>query len=251
MAQLELLKPEETKYQKAIREKFGDWWYENLGNYLNSDFKTKLLPKLKSLPPYFPEAKNLFKVYKHTPDPRVLILGQSPYHNSRTITATNQVEIQATGFAFECGISPSPSIKVLLNQQMDTNDLIGFEPVSLQSWVNQGVMLLNKSLTITKGNSKDFRTHDIYTPLIKRTIDVLVKKPNMCFIFYGTAARNMITKHMRELHEQSDIFIHESIHPAAVGYGTYSQEDFDNGFEKINSYLFENNLNKIDWSVVY
>lgn len=245
MSKLQILKPEETEYQIKLRGIFGDWWYEKLGQYLNSDFKTKLLPSLKTLPPYFPETKNIFNVYKATPDPKVIIVGQSPYHTAYFDKP------QATGFAFECANNPSVSMMRLIHPQMNSMDLIGFEPVNLQPWVKQGVMLLNRALTITKYNSKDFKSHNIYTDLIRNTLDSMINKPNMCFIFYGAEARAMITKEMRELHNSENIFIHESIHPAAIEYSNYTQDDFDNGFNATNNYLFSNNLNKIDWSIVY
>lgn len=231
--QLELLKPEETTYQKKVRQAFGDWWYERLAPVLNKEMKNKVFPN--ALKKYqtelvYPAKENLFRVYRETPDPRVVILGQSPYHDRKN---------QATGRAFECGVCMSPSMDQILRHV--PNDVDPFEPVLLDSWTKQGVMLLNSRLSIKHGDAQSHK--DVgWNTLIRETIRAL-NKPNMVFLLWGSAAR-----YFSRYVTSQDCFVFEGYHPAAVVYD--ENVEFNPGFKEANEYLASKGLKEINWSLL-
>lgn len=232
MSQLDIgLQVEETQYQKKIREKFGDWWYNKLKKVINKEVKDVILPRLiiaYKKQTVCPAKNNVFKAYKDTPDPRVLILGQSPYHD--------RVE-QATGRAFECGYVLSPSMNELLK---NTKSIDPYKPVLLDSWVNQGVMLLNSRLTVKQGDANSHKKLG-WNILIKETLRSL-DKPGMVFLLYGSEARSY-----KKFIKNDDCFIYEDIHPAAKSYNP--ELEFNGGFDAVNEYFSNRKEQLIDWNV--
>jgi len=235
MSQAELgLKVEESKYQKKTREAFGDWWYEKLAKVINGDLKNIVFPRVVKAykeGKVYPDKKNLFRAYKETPNPRVLILGQSPYHDKPG---------QATGRAFECGKNLSYSLDVMLNRAGVNSNVDPFEPVLLDSWVKQGVMLLNSRLSIKHGNANSHKSIG-WKLLIRNTVRAL-DKPGMVFVFYGSEARDM----RREV-KSADCFIYEDIHPAALAYN--EKLEFNGGFKELNNYLAKRGESIIDFTL--
>ncbi len=96
----------------------------------------------------YPPQKDVFNAFRFTAfaDVKVVILGQDPYHGPR----------QAHGLSFSVlpGIPAPPSL-VNIYKELST-DIEGFQIPShgcLQSWAEQGVMLLNTVLTVEAGQA--------------------------------------------------------------------------------------------------
>jgi uracil-DNA glycosylase len=95
----------------------------------------------------YPESKNIFNAFNSTPldQVKVVILGQDPYHGPR----------QAHGLCFSVqpGIPAPPSLQ---NMFKEIQNEFGF-PVPnngyLQSWADQGVFLLNATLTVEQAHA--------------------------------------------------------------------------------------------------
>ena len=96
----------------------------------------------------FPPAKDLFNAFRATEfdDVKVVILGQDPYHGPR----------QAHGLCFSVlpGIKTPPSLVNMYKEL--AQDIDGFQIPAhgyLQSWAEQGVLLLNTVLTVEQGKA--------------------------------------------------------------------------------------------------
>ena len=96
----------------------------------------------------YPPKEQVFNAFKATPfaDVKVVILGQDPYHGPN----------QAHGLCFSVrpGIKPPPSLVNMYKELV--NSIKGFETPThgyLQSWAEQGVLLLNTVLTVEQGNA--------------------------------------------------------------------------------------------------
>ena len=76
-------------------------------------------------------------------DVRVVILGQDPYHGPG----------QAEGLAFSVapGVKPPPSLRNIFKELQDSLGLPTPPDGSLVRWAQQGVLLLNTSLTVEEG----------------------------------------------------------------------------------------------------
>ncbi|NOI56805.1 uracil-DNA glycosylase [Vibrio coralliilyticus] len=96
----------------------------------------------------FPPAKDVFNAFRATEfnDVKVVILGQDPYHGPR----------QAHGLCFSVlpGIKTPPSLVNMYKEL--AQDIDGFQIPAhgyLQSWAEQGVLLLNTVLTVEQGKA--------------------------------------------------------------------------------------------------
>ncbi|MDV5141021.1 uracil-DNA glycosylase [Chimaeribacter arupi] len=96
----------------------------------------------------YPPQKEVFNAFRFTElnDVRVVILGQDPYHGPN----------QAHGLAFSVrpGVAVPPSL-VNIYKELES-DIPGFQRPPhgcLQSWAEQGVMLLNTVLTVERGQA--------------------------------------------------------------------------------------------------
>lgn len=95
----------------------------------------------------YPAGSNWFTAFNHTPfgKVKVVILGQDPYHGPN----------QAHGLCFSVlpGVDIPPSLR---NMYQELQSDLGIPPADhgcLTSWADQGVLLLNATLTVERGNA--------------------------------------------------------------------------------------------------
>ena len=143
-----------------------------------------------------------FKVTSYK-DTKVVILGQDPYHD----------EGQAHGMAF----SVKPNVKIppsLLNIYKELQrDLGCFIPDNgyLLPWAKQGVLLLNTTLTVRRGeaNSHKNKGWEIFTDKVIRILSE--RKDPVIFLLWGNDARRK-----KDLIDKKNNFILEAAHPSPL-----------------------------------
>jgi uracil-DNA glycosylase len=182
--------------------------------------------------PFFPEEKNVFRALELTPNPKVIILGQDPYHG----------EGEANGLAFGINqnIKIPPSLRNILKELK--NDLgIECQNLSLEGWANRGVLLLNTVLTVkpNRPGSHFGIGWEIFTDeIIKQHADT----GNKVFILWGKKAQLK-----KSLINPNKNCILESNHPSPLSanrggfFGTKP-------FSKANAFLESIGEEPIDWS---
>ncbi|MGZ3822735.1 MAG: uracil-DNA glycosylase, partial [Mucilaginibacter sp.] len=125
-------------------------WLAVLHDEFEKDYMLKLKQFLKeereSGCKIYPKGIDIFNAFRKTPfnELKVVILGQDPYHG----------ENQAHGLSFSVqkGITPPPSLKNIYKEL--STDIPGFVTPNhgeLTEWAEQGVMLLNATLTVRAG----------------------------------------------------------------------------------------------------
>ncbi len=131
----------------------------------------------------YPHSSNWFHALGMTPlgNVKVVILGQDPYHQAG----------QAHGLCFSVlsGIKTPPSL-VNIYKELETN--LGISPAShgcLDSWAEQGVLLLNAVLTVedSKANAHQGKGWEQFTDKIIETINV--KCEHVVFLLWGSYAQ--------------------------------------------------------------
>ena len=168
-------------------------------------------------------------------DTKVVIIGQDPYHGVN----------QATGLCF--GINNNtkipPSLKNIAKELK--NDLnIELKDYTLEYWAKQGILLLNSSLTVTKGKpGSHIQKWNKFTSFI---IDELNKlNTSIIFVAWGSFAHNKLKDINLEKHK-----LLVSSHPSPLSvYKQYKSYPAFNGskpFSKINNLLLENNKIQIN-----
>lgn len=184
----------------------------------------------------YPEKANVFNALKLTPpeNVKVVILGQDPYINPN----------QAHGLAFSvlCEKLP-PSLK---NIYKEIESDIGIEmPTNngnLTKWAEQGVLLLNTTLTVRAGqsNSHSKKGWELFTDAIIKYLGEQDKP--IVFILWGKNAQDKEKFITNENH-----LILKAAHPSPLS--AYNGFFGCKHFSKTNTFLKEHNLNEIDWSI--
>ena len=132
-------------------KQLGEEWYSipAVRNFVNSPYMISLIVSIikdSSEKTIYPPKQDVFKAFRlcSPKDLKVVILGQDPYHDG-----------SATGLAFSNPankLSMSPSLKQIWNACESATDTIAIDfDQTLESWAQQGVLLLNTALTVEKG----------------------------------------------------------------------------------------------------
>lgn len=182
----------------------------------------------------FPLFTNIFACfdYFNIEDTKVIILGQDPYHGKG----------QATGVAFAVNknINPPPSLKNIFKLIGSTNT-----ESTLESWAQQGVLLLNTYLTVreSKPGSHCYLWED-FTRWLLNTIGKL--NLNQTNVLWGAHAYKIANKSAL-LNGNDLISSHPSPLSAYKAYGNYPPFLESNVFEKTNAQLKKQNKIPIKW----
>ena len=214
-------------WDNILCDEFKKEYYLNLREFLKREYSTKTI---------YPNMHNIFDALKRTSykDTKVLILGQDPYHG----------ENQAHGLAFS--VQPNVAIPPsLLNIYKELQNDIGcFIPNNgyLIPWANQGVLLLNTSLTVRahEANSHKGIGWEVFTD---RIIELLNEREEpVIFVLWGANARKKT-----ELIDSSRHYILEASHPSPLSArrGFFGCKHFS----KVNEILRHLGKKPIDWQI--
>lgn len=168
---------------------------------------------------------------------KVIILGQNPYHN----------ENQANGLAFAVNDNEKkpPSLKNIYKElQFEyPNHNVDIGKSYLNNWVNQGVILLNSSLTVKKGEPNsllDFGWEKV-TDLIINYINN--NTTNCVFMLWGNFAKQKIGLIDRDKH-----LLLTASHPSPFSFKRNADSFYKcSHFLLANQYLENNGKEPINW----
>ena len=180
-------------------------------------------------PNFLPSYKLIFKSLEVDPDDvKVVIVGQDPYPNSQ----------HAMGLAFsvpaEVGVLPASLKNIYKELEADLG--IIRENGDLSAWLEQGVLLLNMSLTVLPNESGSHSK--IGWQVITQQIISDVAKRGAVAVLWGREAQLMSKYFAIE-----DQFIAPHPSPLSVYRGFYGSKPFS----KVNSRLVEKGLTPIKW----
>lgn len=193
--------------------------------------------QLKDGKQIFPSKENIFSAFFHDlKNIKIVVIGQDPYHNVG----------QAHGLSFSVlpGVTPPPSLKNIY-KEIATEFNISMNPKNgyLLPWVEQGVFLLNTSLTVEahKPASHSHIGWDIFT---KDVLEFLIKhQKNMVFMLWGSHAQKY-----ENLLKYTDNLILKSAHPSP--FSAHRGFLGNNHFIQANEYLAKKHLTPINWQII-
>lgn len=220
-------------------------WNDVLKGYLLSNDFDNVISTLQKLVDegerFTPPLKSIFRAFEECPlsKLKVIIVGQDPYP---------QLGV-ADGIAFSCGntLKKEASLRYIHDAIARTvygnSDLSKDMSPDLVSWSNQGVLMLNTSLTTEVGKiGKHFH---LWNPFVNYLIDMLnhISSENNPYIwvFLGKKAQEF-----EDLLHPSQIIIRAS-HPASAAYAKQKEWDCNNLFTKVNEELDKLGKQKILW----
>ena len=181
----------------------------------------------------YPERENIFKAFELCPlkSMKCVILGMDPYPSG-----------QATGLAFSVNKKPFPqSLKNIFKElKSDLNIESKCEETgSLNSWAQQGVLLINSALTVRQGEpDSHMKIWEDFTQSLLYFINVY--KEHLVIILWGAKA-----KRFKNIFSLSKHKIIESAHPSplSASKGFFGSKPFS----KANEYLQGMNMKPIKW----
>lgn len=153
----------------------------------------------------YPPATEEFAALHLTPyaDVKVLLLGQDPYHGPG----------QAHGLCFSVKppTPPPPSLKNMFKELESDLGITAPGHGSLVHWATQGVLLLNTTLTVRRGQaaSHQNRGWEIFTDEVIKAVNR--KEQPVVFILWGSAAGKK-----RALIDTDRHHIVSSVHPSPL-----------------------------------
>lgn len=199
-------------------------YFKELSGFLHVAYETKRI---------FPPKVQVFSAFTtDLNDVKVVIIGQDPYHGPG----------QAHGLAFSVrqGVQTPPSLVNIFKEIVD--DVGGEIPASgnLNRWAEQGVLLLNNTLTVEahRAGSHRGKGWEQFTENIIRYLDGA--RPHLVFLLWGRDAR---TK--KALVDTGKHLVLEAAHPSPLSaYGGFFGCKH---FSKANEQLAKWGYSEIKW----
>ncbi|NCA86655.1 MAG: uracil-DNA glycosylase [Clostridia bacterium] len=182
----------------------------------------------------YPAGKNIFNAFNLTPfdKVKVVILGQDPYHGTG----------QAHGLCFSVmqGIVPPPSLVNIFKELQGDLGLPVPAHGDLSRWAQQGVLLLNATLTVRAGVAGSHQNKGWETFTDAAIQKLATQREHLVFLLWGNYAINK-----QRLINADKHCILTSPHPSPL---SASRGFFGNHhFSKTNSYLKQHGIGEIDW----
>jgi uracil-DNA glycosylase len=185
----------------------------------------------------YPRDNDIFNAFKKTPfdKVKVVLLGQDPYPG----------EHQAHGLSFSVqkGIAVPRSLNNMYKELL--TDVPGFRmPVhgNLEEWADQGVLLLNATLTVRAGQpaSHQKKGWEKFTDQVIKSISE--EKTGIVFLLWGSYAQSKSI-----LIDQTNHHIIRSVHPSPLSArrGFFGSKPFS----KTNAILKKEGNKPIDWQI--
>ena len=213
-------------WRKELSVEFDKPYFQNLISFVKNEYVTKRC---------FPKGSEIFAAFDHChfDDVKVVIIGQDPYHGFG----------QANGLCFSVNddVAFPPSLLNIFKEiQIDLNKPFP-KTGNLKRWANQGVLLLNATLTVREGEAGSHQNKgwELFTDdVIQKISD---DKEDVVFLLWGGFAKKKGVRIDRSKH-----YVLETGHPSplSANRGLW----FGNKhFSKTNAYLKTLKKDPIEW----
>ena len=218
----------EKPWYDLLKNEYEKQYFVDIMNFLEKESVSKTI---------FPPKDEIFTALENLPydKVKVVIIGQDPYHGEN--------EAHGLAFSVKKGVRIPPSLRNIFKELK--NEYEDFEIPNngcLMPWVEEGVLLLNATLTVEKDKANSHKNIG-WQNFTDKIIELINEKEEpVVFLFWGNFAiskRILITnpKHL----------ILESVHPSPL---SASRGFFGNShFVKANKFLEKNGINPINWNL--
>ncbi len=184
----------------------------------------------------YPPGPLIFNAFQRTPfeQVKVVILGQDPYHGKG----------QAHGLCFSVprGIPQPPSLVNIFKELQSDLGLPLPEHGNLENWANQGVLLINATLTVRDGQAGSHQKRGWET-FTNRVIELVSQeKSGVVFLLWGRFAQAK-----ESLIDGNKHLILKAAHPSPLS--AYNGFFGCRHFSRTNDYLVKNGKQGIDWTL--
>ncbi|MDB2656838.1 uracil-DNA glycosylase [Crocinitomicaceae bacterium] len=218
----------EPSWKKALENEFSKPYFESLASFVKSEYQR--YPES-----IFPKGNQIFRAFDASPmdKVKVVILGQDPYPTKG----------HAHGLCFSCEPDVRPLPKSLNNIYKELKEDLGIEiPESgdLNRWAEQGVFLLNASLTVREGQPESHagKGWESFTDAVIQTLNE--KKTGVVYLLWGSKAQ----RKAENVNSQKNLVL-RAPHPSPLS--AYRGFFGSKHFSQCNAYLEQQGLKSIEW----
>ena len=214
----------EPSWKARLEAEFTQPYFQELAAFVKNEYLTKTV---------YPPPKFVFNAFNSTPFDRVkvVIIGQDPYHGPG----------QAHGLCFSVqeGVRTPPSLQNVYKELQNDLGLPIPPSGNLQYWADQGVLLLNATLTVqanTAGSHQNKGWERFTDAAIKALSD---QREGIVFLLWGAYAQKKGAVIDSKKH-----LVLSSAHPSPFSATMF----FGNKhFSRANAYLMEHGETPINW----
>ena len=216
----------DPSWKEHLSEEFAKPYFIDLTNFVRQEYQTATC---------YPLGRLIFNAFNLCPfnKVKVVIIGQDPYHGPG----------QAHGLSFSVcdGVPFPPSLQNIFKEiQQDMGTPI---PITgnLTRWAEQGVLLLNATLTVREHQPGSHQRHgwEQFTDAAIKALNA--HRDNLVFILWGGYARSKAS-----LIDASRHLVLQSAHPSPMSAnkgGWFGNHHFS----RANAYLVEHGQEPINW----
>ena len=216
----------DNSWREHIGAEFEKPYFSALTDFVRHEYTTTTC---------YPPGSLIFNAFNLCPFDRVkvVIIGQDPYHEPG--------QAQGLSFSVPEGVPFPPSLQNIFKEiQFDLGKPM--PPTGdLTRWAEQGVLLLNATLTVRAHQAASHQRHgwEQFTDAAIRALNI--GRENLVFILWGGYARSKA-----QLINRSRHLVLESVHPSPLSAnrgGWFGNHHFS----QCNAYLREHGEQEIDW----
>ena len=209
----------EESWKGILADEFEKPYFSALAEFVRSEYRSGTV---------YPPSGLIFNAFARMPfdKVKVVILGQDPYHEPG----------QAQGLAFYV----PPTVRTPPSLRNIAKELGKTSAPDLLSWTDQGVLLLNATLTVAahRAGSHQGKGWETFTDAVVKALNE--RRDNLVFILWGAYARRKGTILDRARH-----CVIESAHPSPLSAhnGFFGSRPF----ARANEYLVSKGIAPIEW----
>lgn len=215
-----------NEWDEIVKGEYEKNYFQKLMNFIEEEYNTKTI---------YPEKENIYNALKLVPPDKVkvVILGQDPY--------INKGQAHGLSFSVQDGITIPPSLRNIYKELESDLAIAPASSGNLTKWAEQGVLLLNTTLTVRSGSSNSHKGKGwgLFTDSI---IKYLGNKENIVFILWGKNAQEK-----ENFIDNNKNLVLKAAHPSplSASRGFFGCKHFS----KTNEYLKEHNIEPINWQL--
>ena len=212
-------------WREALASEFSAPYFSALTEFVRAEYAVGTC---------YPPAGEIFAAFDRCPfsEVKVVLLGQDPYHGAG----------QAEGrcFSVRDGVPPPPSLQNIFKELHDDLGVPVPTSGSLRRWADQGVLLLNATLTVRAGaaGSHQGRGWETFTDAAIRALSS--QREHLVFLLWGAYAGRKAA-----LIDRSRHCILTAPHPSPLS--AYRGFFGSHPFSQANAYLATHGLQPISW----
>ncbi len=218
----------EESWKKALKDEFTKDYFLQIVTLIKTE---KSAGKI-----IYPPGGLIFNSFYKTPfdKVKVVLLGQDPYHNAG--------QAQGLSFSVPQGISKPPSLINIFKELQTDLGITQSTHGNLEKWAEQGVLLLNASLTVRQ-NEPGSHSKTGWLEFTDAVIKKLSKeREGIVFLLWGKFAQEK-----QVLIDESKHHVLKAAHPSpfSADKGFFGCKHFS----KSNEFLMQEGLQPIDWKL--